>query len=95
MRVQKNRCFREQARGRHSHAKSASKQGKSVSEIPDDDNLIIASDDLAPSETVQLDKNKIIVLNDVRDAYPFIGSLTGKKDVYALFENDLPDTYNE
>ena len=41
------------------------------------------------------DKDKIIVFNDVRDAYPFIGALTGKKDVYALFENDLPDTYNE
>ena len=41
------------------------------------------------------DKDKIIVFNDVRDAYPFIGTLTGKKDVYALFENDLPDTYNE
>lgn len=41
------------------------------------------------------DKEKIIVFNDVRDAYPFIGTLTGKKDVYALFENDLPDTYNE
>ena len=41
------------------------------------------------------DKEKIIVFNDVRDAYPFIGSLTGKKEVYALFENDLPDTYNE
>ena len=38
---------------------------------------------------------KIIVFNDVRDAYPFIGRLTGKKEVYALFENDLPDTYNE
>ena len=41
------------------------------------------------------DNDKIIVFNDVRDAYPFIGTLTGKKDVYALFENDLPDTYNE
>ena len=41
------------------------------------------------------DKDKIIVFNDVRDAYPFIGTLTGKKEVYALFENDLPDTYNE
>ena len=41
------------------------------------------------------DKDKIIVFNDVREAYPFIGSLTGKKEVYALFENDLPDTYNE
>ena len=41
------------------------------------------------------DKEKIIVFNDVRDAYPFIGTLTGKNEVYALFENDLPDTYNE
>ena len=42
------------------------------------------------------DKKNIIVYNDVRDAYTFINTLTrGKKDVYALFENDLPDTYNE
>lgn len=45
--------------------------------------------------TKGFDKDKIIVFNDVRDAYPFIGTLTGKKEVYALFENDLPDTYNE
>ena len=41
------------------------------------------------------DKERIVVFNDVRDAYPFIGTLVGKEDVYALFENDLPDTYNE
>lgn len=43
------------------------------------------------------DKDNIIVYNDVREAYQFIHSLTinTKKDVYALFENDLPDTYNE
>ena len=41
------------------------------------------------------DKDKIVIFNDVRDAYPFISSLTGKEEVYALFENDLPDTYNE
>ena len=41
------------------------------------------------------DKEKIIVLNDVRDAYPFIEELAMNKEVYALFENDLPDTYNE
>lgn len=41
------------------------------------------------------DKDKIIVFNDVRDAYPFIGDLARKDEVYALFENDLPDTYNE
>ena len=46
-------------------------------------------------EKMKFDKDKIVVFNDVRDAYPFIGQLTGKKDVYALFENDLPDTYSE
>ena len=42
------------------------------------------------------DKDKIIIYNDVKEAYNYInGLVTGKKDVYALFENDLPDTYNE
>ena len=41
------------------------------------------------------EKDNIIVYNDVRDAYTFINTLTGNKEVYALFENDLPDTYNE
>ena len=47
--------------------------------------------------TKGFDKDKIVVFNDVREAYPFIEKLaTDKdKDVYALFENDLPDTYNE
>ncbi len=40
-------------------------------------------------------EDNIVILNDVREAYPFIETLTGKKEVYALFENDLPDTYNE
>ena len=43
----------------------------------------------------KFDKDKIIVFNDVREAYPFISNLANKKEVYALFENDLPDTYNE
>ena len=41
------------------------------------------------------DKDHIIVYNDVREAFSFINGLVGKQDVYALFENDLPDTYNE
>ena len=45
--------------------------------------------------TKGFDKDKIIVFNDVREAYPFIGQLATTKEVYALFENDLPDTYNE
>ena len=40
-------------------------------------------------------KEKIHVLNDVRDAYTLLNELKDKKDLYALFENDLPDTYTE
>lgn len=41
-------------------------------------------------------KDKIYVLNDVRSAYPLLNELKEKnKDLYALFENDLPDTYTE
>ena len=40
-------------------------------------------------------KEKIKVLNRVVDAYQELNKLTGKKEVYALFENDLPDIYNE
>lgn len=39
------------------------------------------------------DKDKIIVLNDVREAYPRVLSLKeNDQDIYALFENDLPDS---
>ena len=45
--------------------------------------------------TKKFDKEKIIVFNDVRDAFPYIGKIANEKEVYALFENDLPDTFNE
>lgn len=41
------------------------------------------------------DKDHIIVYNDVREAYKFIETQVGNEEVYALFENDLPDSYNE
>ena len=43
------------------------------------------------------DKEKIVVFNDVRESFPFIMAEAEKsdKEVYALFENDLPDTFNE
>ena len=45
----------------------------------------------------RFDKEKIIVFNDVREAFPYIMNLADEteKEVYALFENDLPDTFNE
>ena len=43
------------------------------------------------------DLEKVVVYNDVREAYKFINVISSntKEEVYALFENDLPDTYNE
>ena len=44
----------------------------------------------------EFDKDNIFVLNRVVDAYPIINALKEeKKDIYALFENDLPDIYTE
>ena len=39
--------------------------------------------------------DNLIVYNDVKEAYNFIRGIKTKKEIYALFENDLPDTYNE
>ena len=41
------------------------------------------------------DKDKLFIVNSVYDAYNLLQSLKKKEDMYALFENDLPDTYNE
>ena len=47
--------------------------------------------------TSGFNKEQIVVFNDVREAYPYINNIaiSMKEEVYALFENDLPDTYNE
>ena len=39
--------------------------------------------------------DNVIVYNDVKEAYNFIRGIKTREEVYALFENDLPDTYNE
>ena len=42
------------------------------------------------------DKEKIHVLNNVVDSYALVRKLKEKdKDIYALYENDLPDSFNE
>lgn len=43
----------------------------------------------------KFNKDNIYVLNDVRKAYTLLNQLKSDKDLYALFENDLPDTYTE
>ena len=74
------------------------KFGEQIAEVADYAVLIGANKTKPIREgllTKGFDKDKIIVFNDVREAYTFIRGLTGKEEVYALFENDLPDTYNE
>ena len=41
------------------------------------------------------DKEKIYVVNSVYDAYTLLQKLKVDNDIYALFENDLPDACNE
>ncbi len=41
------------------------------------------------------DMDQVVIYHDVRDAYKFIQGLKSKEEIYALFENDLPDSYNE
>ncbi len=41
------------------------------------------------------DKDKIYVVNSVYDAYTLLQKMESDKEIYALFENDLPDIYNE
>ena len=43
----------------------------------------------------KFDMEKVVIYNDVKEAYNFIRGIKTKEDIYALFENDLPDTYNE
>ena len=43
----------------------------------------------------KFNKDNIYVLNDVRESYTLLKDLKRNKDLYALFENDLPDTYTE
>jgi len=43
----------------------------------------------------EYDKDKIFIVNNVFDAYNLLQSFKFEEKIYALFENDLPDTYNE
>ena len=41
------------------------------------------------------DKDKIIIINDVKEAFTIIDNLKIKEETYILLENDLPDIFNE
>ena len=57
--------------------------------------LLLFSSGITLSAQGKFDKEKIIFFNDVRDAYPYLNTLALNEEVYALFENDLLDTFNE
>ena len=72
--------------------------GKEISTVADKVILVGEKRTLPIKEGLLEGKFKeedIYALNDVRDAYKLINKLKGKKELYALFENDLPDTYTE
>lgn len=44
----------------------------------------------------KFDKDNIFIINKVAESYPLLNALKeDKKDLYALYENDLPDIYSE
>ena len=72
--------------------------GKQIADVADIVILVGEKQTLPIKEGLLEKKFKeknLYVLNDVREAYTLINKLKGKKDLYALFENDLPDTYTE
>ena len=72
--------------------------GKQIAEVADKV-ILIGEKRTIPIKEGLLEKkfkeDNIYVLNDVREAYTLINKLKGKNELYALFENDLPDTYTE
>lgn len=74
--------------------------GEQISEVADYV-VLIGQEQTKPIRQGLKNKNynfdQVITYNNVKDAYTFINGIkeNSKKDVYALFENDLPDTYNE
>ena len=43
----------------------------------------------------EYDKDRIFIVNSVFDAYNLLKTFKSDEKIYALFENDLPDIYNE
>lgn len=74
--------------------------GEQISEVADYV-ILIGKEKTKPIQNGLKKKNynfdNVVIYNDVKEAYTFINSIKekSKEEVYALFENDLPDTYNE
>ena len=72
--------------------------GKQIADVADKVILVGESKTkpiLEGLKEAKFNEKDIEVINDVREAYKILNKMNSKKDVYALFENDLPDTYNE
>lgn len=74
--------------------------GEQIAEVADYV-VLIGKEKTRPIQNGLKSKNynfeNVVIYNDVREAYTFINGIkqTTDEEVYALFENDLPDTYNE
>ena len=72
--------------------------GKQIAEVADKVILVGESKTkpiLEGLKESKFNEKDIEVINDVREAYVILNKMSSRKDIYALFENDLPDTYNE
>ena len=72
--------------------------GKQIAEVADKVILIGENRTKPIKEGLKdkkFDEENIYILNDVRDAYVLIDKFKTEDNLYALFENDLPDTYTE
>ena len=73
--------------------------GRQIAEVCDEVILVGEQQTKPILEGLQLEnypKEKIHVINNVVLSYQLLQQMKeNKKDLYALFENDLPDQYNE
>ena len=72
--------------------------GKSISEVAD--YVILVGKNQTKSIYKGLiengyNKDKIKVINDVKEAFNIVDNIETKKNKYMLLENDLPDIFNE
>ena len=72
--------------------------GRQIADVADSV-ILVGEKRTIPIKEGLIDKkfkeDNIYVLNDVREAYTLLNKLKDKNELYALFENDLPDTYTE
>ena len=74
------------------------KFGKHIAKVAD--KVILVGEKITKAikdglEEEGFNKDNLYIINDVKDSYKMIQNFKEKSDIYALYENDLPDSYVE